>query len=107
VGSVKLYAGLGGFVNYGVGGTSTQTTRLTMPDGEENIIVEKLKAFKKEDDGGAGLKKFDVGASALAGVKFNNGLFANVGYQHSFTNISEGEGKYKNQGLQLSVGYFF
>jgi hypothetical protein len=53
-----------------------------------------------------GLKKFDYGASALAGVRFNNGLFANLGYQLSLADISEGEGKYKNQGFQVSVGFF-
>ena len=107
VGNFKLYAGAGGYVNYGISGESKQTTILKTPEGDEEVSIEKLKAFKKESDGGAGLKKIDYGASALAGIKFNNGLFANVGYQLSLRNISEGDGKYKNRGLQLSVGYFF
>ena len=107
VGNVTLYAGAGGFINYGVSGTSTQTTKEFTPGGHETVTIEKLKAFKKEEQGGAGLKKFDYGASALAGVKLNNGIFANIGYQLSLADISEGEGKYKNQGLQVSVGYFF
>ena len=107
VGNVKLYAGAGGYIGYGIGGHSTQTTSYIMPDENEMVIVEKLKAFKKEADGGAGLKKFDAGASALAGIKLNNGVFANVGYQLSLTNSAEGAGKYKNHGMQLSVGYFF
>ena len=106
VGKVSLFAGAGGFVNYGVDGTSEQTTTEVV-NGHEIVTVEKLKAFKKEDDGGAGLKKFDFGAGALAGVKLSNGFFANLGYQLSLTNISQGGGKYKNQGLLVSVGYFF
>jgi len=47
------------------------------------------------------------GAGALAGIRLNNGVFANIGYQLSLTDISEGDGRYKNRGLQLSVGYFF
>jgi hypothetical protein len=107
VGKVTLFAGVGGFVNYGVGGTTKQTTREFMQDETVDVTVEELKAFKKEEEDGAGLKKFDFGASALAGVKLNNGIFANLGYQMSLANISEGEGKYKNQGLQLTVGYLF
>ena len=107
VGKVTIFAGAGGFINYGIDGTTKQTTREFMQDGSVDVTVEDLKAFKKEDQGGAGLKKFDYGASALAGVKFNNGLFANLGYQLSLADISEGEGKYKNQGFQVSVGFLF
>ena len=107
VGNFKVYAGAGGYVNYGISGESVQTTSMNMPDGHESVTVEKLKAFKKEDQGGAGLKKLDIGAGAIAGIQLNNGVFANVGYQLGLTNISEGDGKYKNRGLQLSVGYFF
>lgn len=107
VGNMKLYAGAGGYFGYGISGKSTQTTGYIMPDENEAVIVEKLDAFKKEDQGGAGLKKVDAGVGALAGIRLNNGVFANVGYQLGLTNISEGEGKYKNHGLQLSVGYFF
>ena len=107
VGKVTIFAGVGGFINYGIDGTTKQTTRQFMQDGSVDVTVEDLKAFKKEDQGGAGLKKFDYGASALAGVKFNNGLFTNLGYQLSLADISEGEGKYKNQGFQVSVGFLF
>ena len=107
VGKVTIFAGAGGFINYGIDGTTKQTTRQFMQDGSVDVTVEDLKAFKKENQGGAGLKKFDYGASALAGVKFNNGLFANLGYQLSLADISEGEGKYKNQGFQVSVGFLF
>ena len=107
VGKVTLFAGAGGFVNYGISGITKQTTREFAPDGTVDVTIEELKAFKKEEEDGAGLKKFDFGASALAGINLNNGIFANLGYQLSLANISEGEGKYKNLGLQLTVGYLF
>jgi Outer membrane protein beta-barrel domain len=107
-GNAKLYAGAGGYINYGTGGTSKQITSYTMPDGNEAVTVEKLKAFKKGEDDGAGFKRVDLGATALAGIRLKNGMFANIGYQLGLSNIAGGEGnKYKNHGLQLSAGYFF
>lgn len=106
-GNKKFYVGAGGYAGYGVSGRSVQTTRLTTQEGNVNVSVERLNAFKKESQSGAGLKRFDAGASALAGVKFQNGVFANIAYQLGLTNISDGDGKYKNRGLQLSVGYLF
>jgi hypothetical protein len=108
VGGLKLYGGAGGYINYGISGTSSSTISYTDPDGQKEVTKEKFKAFKKEEDGGANLKKSDFGASALAGIQLPGGLFANVGYQLSLSNISEGEGgKYKNRNLQLTIGYFF
>ena len=107
-GTAKLYAGAGGYINYGISGISKQTTSYIMPDEAEAVTVEKLKAFKKGADDGAGFKRVELGATALAGIRLNNGVFANAGYQLGLTNSAEGDGnKYKNHGLQLSVGYFF
>lgn len=107
VGNSKIYAGAGGFINYGISGESLQTVRERDNDGTITVTTEKLKAFKKEADNGAGLKKVDAGVGALAGIRLDNGIFANVGYQLSLTNSSDDNGKYKNRGLQLSVGCFF
>jgi Outer membrane protein beta-barrel domain len=105
---LQFFAGGGGYVSYGISGKSKAKLSFTMPDGEENITVEEVDAFKKEDDGGAGLKRTDFGVGLLAGVRLGNGLFANAGYQLSLVNIADGEGgKYKNRGLQLTIGYFF
>lgn len=107
VGNMKVYGGAGGYANYGISGSTKITTTLRMPDGKESVSIEKQKSFKKEEQDGAGLKKFDAGVSALAGVLLNEKIFANVGYQLGLTDISEGTGKYKNRGLQVSIGYFF
>jgi hypothetical protein len=104
----QFFAGGGGFINYGISGKSKATLSHIMPDGHESVVVEEVKAFKKEEDGGAGLKKTDYGISALAGIRLGTGLFANVGYQLSLANISgSDDAKYKNRGLQLTIGYFF
>ncbi|HEY6506047.1 MAG TPA: porin family protein [Chitinophagaceae bacterium] len=109
VSRVQLYAGGGGFVSYGVSGKTKSRLSYTMPDGHEAVVVEEMDAFKKEEDGGAGLKRLDYGVGALAGVRLSNGFFGNIGYQLSLADIdkSEGGGKYKNRGLQLTIGYFF
>lgn len=105
---VQFFAGTGGYISYGISGKSKATFRYTMPDGHVAVETEETKAFKKENDGGAGLKKTDFGVGALAGIRLGSGLFANVGYQLSLANISGSDGvKYKNRGLQLTVGYFF
>ena len=105
---VQFFAGAGGYISYGISGKSKSTLRYTMPDGHEAVEIDETKAFKKEQDGGAGLKKTDYGVGALAGIRLSSGLFANVGYQFSLANISGSDDvKYKNRGLQLTVGYFF
>jgi|ADGO01.1.fsa_nt_gi hypothetical protein len=82
--------------NYGISGKSKYTVTYTVPGGDDIVESEKVDAFKKEQDGGAGLKKTDYGISALAGIQFGK-LFANVGYQLSLANIAEAEvGEYKN-----------
>lgn len=107
VSMVTFYVGGGAFFNYGISGKTKSTLTYTMPDGEEFSETEKVDAFKKEEDGGAGLKKTDFGVGALAGLKFGK-LFANVGYQMSLSNSADAEGgQYKNRGLQLTIGTFF
>lgn len=106
---LNLFVGAGGFVNYGISGTSKATTSYTMPDGHQAIVIEKSKAFKKQDDGGAGLRKTDWGVAALAGVRLSSGVFVNAGYQLSLGNIADpaDDIKYRNRGLQITIGYFF
>lgn len=104
----EVYVGGGAYFSYGIGGKINITTTTELTDGEKTVEKEEQKAFPKESDGGAGLKRADAGVNIVAGVKIVNGLFANVSYQLGLTNNSGGDGgKYKNRGLQLSVGYFF
>ncbi|MBL7740322.1 MAG: PorT family protein [Chitinophagaceae bacterium] len=109
VSRMQFYAGGGGFVNYGVSGKSKARLSYTMPDGHEAVIVEEADAFKKEEEGGMGLKKTDFGASVLAGLRLGNGLFIHIGYQLSLADIDQSgdDAKYKNRNAQFTIGYFF
>ena len=104
----QFYVGAGPYANYGVSGKSKLSYTYTDENGNKATDSEETDAFKKEEDGGTGFKRFDWGAGAIAGVRLPNGMFAQIGYQYSIGNISsDDESKYHNQGLQLSVGYFF
>ncbi|HYE55025.1 MAG TPA: porin family protein [Chitinophagaceae bacterium] len=107
VSKLQFFAGAGFFLNYGLSGKMKVENKATFPDGTESVYKEERDAFKDEDEEGGGLKRTDFGIGALAGVQFNK-LFINVGYQIGLSDaIKEGDGKYKQRGLQLSVGYWF
>jgi Outer membrane protein beta-barrel domain len=105
---IQLYAGAGGYINYGIDGNMTATLTHTMPDGHQASSVEKTDAFKKEEDGGSGFKKTDWGLGGIAGIRFGK-VFVNAGYQLSLSNIDVGQEnqEYKNRSLQITIGYFF
>jgi hypothetical protein len=102
----RIYAGIGGYGAYGVSGNVKGTFWHYTDDGGYEV-VEKLKAFKSLEKGGGNLKKGDYGISALVGFEFRNGMFLQASWQQGFSNISiDREDKYKNNGMQLTVGYF-
>jgi len=104
----EFYVGAGPYLSYGLSGKVSITTTTKIVGGETMVEKEERKAFPKESDGGAGLKRTDFGVGVIAGVKIANGFFAHVGYQLGLSNNSgSDDSKYKNRGLQLSVGYFF
>lgn len=99
----QLQIGAGAYAGYGISGKSKITVTLDGQEMEGGTIEEN--PFKNE---GEGLKRSDFGVSALAGIRFSNGVFANLGYQLGLSGISgDEEGEYKNRGLQLTLGYFF
>jgi hypothetical protein len=107
VASMQLFAGAGPYFNYGISGKTKLKMTLTSPYINETV-EEKDDLFKEETPDETSLKRFDFGVGAVAGVKFNNGMFVNAGYQLGLSNIDKTEGNtYKNRGLQLTIGYFF
>lgn len=105
-GDNQFYVGAGGYASYGLSGKNKITTTVKMNNGEKEVESDDSDPFEKDGDE-TGLKRGDFGVNALAGIKFVNGLFVNVGYQLGLSNISGGEeGEYKNRGLQLTLGYF-
>jgi hypothetical protein len=104
---IQLFAGGGPYASFAVSGISKLETTYKFSDGTVTTEKEETDPFEKDEDGNASFKRFDYGIGVLAGVKFSNSLFASVGYQYSLANINDGDAnKYKNRGLQLSVGYY-
>jgi hypothetical protein len=101
---VRFYAGAGPYVGIGISGKNK--IKMSAPDGQV-VLEEETEAFKKEEDGGAGMKRFDFGGQALAGIKAGK-YYATISYQLGFANIGkndENSDKYNNQGFQLTLGY--
>lgn len=104
----QFFTGAGPFFNFGLSGKTKLTGTYTLPGGSTETVKDDKDAFKKESEGGAGLKRFDMGIGAIAGVKFAAGIFVNIGYQLSLLDIDANkESNYKNRGLQLTIGYLF
>ena len=102
-----LYVGLGGYAGYGISGEIKNTLWFYTDDGGYEF-VEKLKAFKKSEEDGGNLQRADYGLSGIAGLQLRNGFFVQAGYQRGLANISrDKEDTYRNNGLQLTIGYFF
>jgi len=101
---MSVYFGAGPSVGYGISGKMKYEGYMATEGGGSIPVNESSDAFKKEDKGGAGLKRFDLSANANAGVQFDNGLFINAGYLAGLTNLGDNDGKYKNQGILLTVG---
>ncbi len=104
--NASLFFAAGPSVGYGVSG-KVKITSTTKVEGQTQTRVDKIDAFKSEAKGGAGLDRLDFSANALAGVEFKNGLFVNAGYLQSLKSIANGDGKYKNNGIHLTLGYWF
>ena len=103
--SIQFFAGAGPYVGYGISGKNKISATV---DGGIEVMEEEVDAFKKEEDGGAGMKRFDFGGQALAGIKFGK-YYAVLSYQAGFANLTKSEGsdeKYNNRGAQLTLGYF-
>lgn len=106
--NLKLYAGAGAYAGYGFSGKSKVANSYTMPNGSRNETHEKVDAFSKDDNNGAGFKKGDAGLSFQGGLQLSNGIYVQGSYQLGLTNLERSdEGKYRNNGIQLTVGYFF
>lgn len=103
----KLFFGAGSSVGYGLSGKAKVTTSDPFNPGQKE--TESFDAFKKEEDGGAGFKRFELSANAIAGFQWNSGLYVNAGYSLGLSNLvadAEDGQSYKNRGLQLTVGMF-
>lgn len=101
----SIYFGAGPSVGYGISGKMKYQGYMIDDGGDATFVNETADAFKAEDKGGAGLKRFDVSANAIAGIKFDNGIYVNAGYLLGLTNLGEKDNKYKNRGILLTLGF--
>jgi hypothetical protein len=102
---MSVYFGAGPSVGYGIGGKIKYQGYLPTEGGGSVAVNESTDAFKKEDKGGAGFKRFEISANANAGVQFDNGIYLNAGYLAGLNNIGDKESKYKNGGIMLTLGF--
>jgi hypothetical protein len=106
-GTTQFYFGGGPYISVGVSGNSKVVTTYKFSDGSTETEKEESNVFEKDEEGNRMFNRTDYGVGAIAGVKLPGGLFANVGYQYSFANLSKDEeSTYRNRGLQLTVGYY-
>lgn len=106
VNNMSVYFSAGPSLGYGISGKMKyKGWQVSEEPHEVTPVEESTDAFKKEDKGGAGLKRFDLSANVNAGIQLNNGLYVNAGYLAGLSNLVESEGKYKNRGILLTVGF--
>ncbi len=106
-GNIRFFAGGGPYVSFAVSGKAKSETTYNFADGSSETEKEETDIFEKDEEGNKAFKRTDFGVGAIAGVKLPGGLFANIGYQYSLSNISKQQGeKYNNRGLQLTIGYY-
>ncbi len=100
----KLFFGAGPSLGVGLFGKSKATYTLNFSGLPPESETMKSDAF--EDDG-AGFKRVDLSANAIAGIQWNSGLYVNASYLHGFSNLiaDEDDGSYKNRTVQLTVGF--
>jgi hypothetical protein len=103
----KVFFGAGPSLGVGFFGKSKATYTINFPGMPAMSETENADAFKKEADEGAGFKRVDISANAIAGVQWNSGLYINAGYLHGFSNLQkDGDGtSYRNRSFHLAVGF--
>ncbi len=102
----KIFFGAGPSFGVGLFGKSKATYTINFPGMPPFTETENADAFKKGDDEGAGFKRLDFSANAVAGVQWNNGFYVNAGYLHGFSNLQrDTDGtSYRSRSFQLSAG---
>lgn len=106
--SVKYFVGFGPSFGFGLAGKARVDYTYQDPGQPVETESEEIDAFDSNNDE-EGFKRFEVSASVIGGIQWNNGFYVNAGYLAGMTNLflEEAESSYKHNGLQLTIGYFF
>jgi hypothetical protein len=89
--------------NFFVGGGPSFRYGLTAKHSSGSINV---KPYENDAMEGFGMKRFELGASMVAGYKLKSGLFFSASYNPSFTDLGE-DIDLKNHTTAISVGFLF
>ncbi|MCD7977254.1 MAG: PorT family protein [Tannerellaceae bacterium] len=114
---VRITAGVGPYIAYGVGGKSSTTMYVHIPEGNDSYFTSVQNPFSKREfrstDGTiytrSGDKRFDWGVTAMAGIEINR-ISVNVGYDMGLAKQYPGyayQVSPQYHALSFSVGYSF
>ena len=109
-GAGKFYVGAGPFAAVAVSAKVTGYAEATVNFGGNTTTQREDINQKVEIGSDGGIKRFDYGATGLAGFRFTNGVSLNATYDLGLANISGGDsegGKMKTRTIGLSLGYNF
>lgn len=105
----SVFIGGGPYVGLGLSGSYDIVGNNTL----NGISTSTSHLSGKDTFGGNGTSALfqnpDFGAHALAGIIFKNRVLFSAGYCYGIANVSHsnGESKYTNRSIQLSIGYSF
>jgi len=99
------FIGGGPSIGYGISG-KVETFHQFM--GEQSYTEHK--AFKSQNDNGAGLKRFDIGIYGAVGYRVDDIGSVQIGYTHGLLNIANtddfSEAKMHNRSFIITLGYY-
>lgn len=108
----RLFFGLGPAIGFGISGESEASVSGLGGgfDFSEKEDVE-FDGDANATDNKMHLKRMDLGANALAGYMFSNGVFLKVNYTYGFRNLlpdyaaPDDKDTFKTRGLSIKLGY--
>lgn len=110
LGTGKLLLGVGPYVGFGIGGKWENKDA----DMERDVKFENEITLTQYGSGDPYVKRLDVGGNLLAGYEFSNKFSIQLNAQLGMTDIashvendSDNDGKMKNTGFGVSLGYRF
>jgi len=114
LGMGKLFFGLGPSVGIGISGKSEESVSGLGAgfDYSEKVDVE-FDGDENATDDKMHLKRVDLGANAVGGYMFSNGVFLKVSYTYGFRNLlpdypaPDDKDTFKTRGLSIKLGYMF
>ena len=105
--SAKLFVGIGESLGFGIKGRERYTHTIANPGAAGTTVTDSYNAyaFAPPEHNFGSFKSVEISATGIAGLQFNNGIFADISYLKGLNNLSALH--YSNRGFQLGMGYLF